>query len=365
MKILFVTTGLGLGGAERQVCDLADRFALAGHDVTIAYMVEGVSVKPTQTGVKLLSLGFRKTPLGALRGFVRLRGLIKEVRPDVVHSHMVHANILSRLTRLSITMPRLICTAHNTNEGGKLWMLAYRWTDALADISTNVSKEAVQVFEAKKAVPPGRMIAIYNGIDSQHFSSDLLLRESTRTNMGLESHQRLLLALGRLVPAKGHDILINVFAKMVEEDRDLRLWIAGEGNSRMALQSQIDQLGLQDRVSLLGARDDVVALLNAADVFVLPSRFEGFGLVVAEAMACAKPVVATDAGGVAEVMGEHGWLVPVEKPTELREALCEALALTTAETQARGMAARQHIIDCFGIDAALTRWLELYQNKSS
>ncbi|MCP1670218.1 glycosyltransferase [Kerstersia gyiorum] len=361
MKILFVTTGLGLGGAERQVCDLADRLVAAGHDVAIAYMVDGISVRPGNEAVRLIPLHCKKTPVGLLQGFLRLRRLVREVRPDVVHSHMVHANILTRLARIGCRMPRLICTAHNTNEGGRIWMYAYRWTDRLADVTTNVSKEAVKVFEEKGAVPPGRMVPIYNGIDVEQFAVNLVQREQLREQMGVEPHHRLLLALGRLVHAKGHDILIDVFARMAGENDNLRLWIAGEGELRQALQQQINAADLQNKVLLLGARSDVPALLNAADVFVLPSRFEGFGLVVAEAMACTKPVVATDAGGVAEVMGGHGWLVPVEAPERLRLAVEEALTLTREQLAVSGQQARQHIVDNFGIDAALRRWLDLYQ----
>lgn len=362
MKILFVTTGLGLGGAERQVCDLADRLVAAGNEVAIAYMVDGISVRPANEKVELISLHCRKTPWGLAQGFFRLRRIIRQIKPDVVHSHMVHANILTRLARIGCRMPRLICTAHNTNEGGKIWMLAYRWTDALADISTNVSQEAVKVFEEKGAVPPGRMVALYNGIDVEQFAGNSSQRQSLREQMGIGPQDRLLLALGRLVHAKGHDILIEVFARMAAENDTLKLWIAGEGELRQALQQQINTAGLQEKIQLLGARSDVPALLNAADVFVLPSRFEGFGLVVAEAMACAKPVVATDAGGVAEVMGGHGWLIPVEAPEPLRAAIAQALALTPEQLAENGAQARQHIVDNFGIDAALQRWLDLYQS---
>ncbi|KKW67227.1 hypothetical protein AAV94_11600 [Lampropedia cohaerens] len=365
MRILFVVTGLGLGGAERQVVDLADRLQAAGHNVGIAHMVDETKVLPKHEQVRLFPLRCSRSLSGMVRGYMRLRRLIRLWRPDVVHSHMVHANILTRLVRLSCRIPRLVCTAHNTNEGGRIWMWAYRLTDALADVNTNVSREAVRAFEEKGAVRPGRMLAVYNGIDTRRFAPDATLRQQMRLDLSVQRGQRVLLALGRLTPSKGHDILLNVFARLYRDDPSLLLWIGGEGASRQALQQQIETLGLHGRALLLGARDDVPALLNAADLFVLPSRFEGFGLVVAEAMACEKLVVATDAGGVAEVMGDVGWLVPVENPDALHSALQAALQTPAERMQQIGQAGRARIQAHFGLDAALQTWQHLYRGESA
>src|SRR5690606_16561588 len=105
--------GLQLGGAERQVVDLADRLAARGHQVAIAYMVDGATQHPVNEVIDLYPLHFHKTPLGMLGGALRLRRLIRRWRPDVVHSHMVHANLVARLLRLVSPMPRLVCTAHS------------------------------------------------------------------------------------------------------------------------------------------------------------------------------------------------------------------------------------------------------------
>ena len=136
MRILLVTTGLALGGAERQVVDLANRLTDRGHDVAIAYLVGDATLRPDPR-VTLFPLRFSKLPVGLLRGCLRLGRLVRCWKPDVVHSHMVHANLLTRLVRLACPMTRLICTAHNTSEGGRWVSFAYRLTDRLADVSTN------------------------------------------------------------------------------------------------------------------------------------------------------------------------------------------------------------------------------------
>lgn len=169
MKILLVITGLGMGGAERQVCDLADKLASRGYQVKIAYILQPVIVQPKSENIELIWLGGKKSPLSMLKAFINLIKLISKYQPDVVHSHMYHANILSRLAKVFTKLPRLVCTAHNTNEGGKLRMLSYRLTDFLADEFTNVSQETVDAFEQKSCT--SRTYAV--NVKSDGFTSSL------------------------------------------------------------------------------------------------------------------------------------------------------------------------------------------------
>ncbi len=361
MRILLVTTGLALGGAERQVVDLADRLAGRGHDVAIAYLVGDVEVRPA-AAVALFPLGFTKSLPGLVRGCLHLGRVIRQWRPDVVHSHMVHANLLTRLVRMISPMRRLVCTAHNTNEGGRWVSLAYRVTDRLADVSTNVSQEAVEAFERNGAVPRGRMLAVHNGIDVGLFSDDPERRADARNRLFPDRTRRLLLSVGRLAEQKNHAGLLRVFAGFAQRLPDVDLWIAGDGPLRATLQQQCAELGLGGRVVLLGSRSDVPDLMRAADVFVLASHFEGFGLVVAEAMASGTPVVATDAGGVAEVMAGTGFLVPVDDEAALGHALDEAFAMDAGRRLAMVTTARRRAED-LDIERSVDGWLRLYEGQ--
>ncbi|MGB5806694.1 glycosyltransferase [Castellaniella sp.] len=364
MRVLLVVTGLQLGGAERQVVDLADRLAARGHAVAIAYLTGDAAVRPG-AAVELYPLGFSKTPLGVLRGCWRLRRLIRAWRPDVVHSHMVHANLVARVVRLTVTMRRLICTAHSPAEGGRAVMLAYRVTDRLADLSTHVSRDAVQAFERAGAVPRGRMLPVLNGIDVRVFSAAPDLREQARRRVGPPLGARLLLSVGRLAEEKNHAGLLRAFARLAPQYPDVRLWVVGDGPLRDALLRQRAALGLNDRVAFLGVRQDVPDLMRAADVFVLPSRFEGFGLVVAEAMACGTPVVATDAGGVAEVLEGAGILVPVGDDAALARGLAEAFAMDPGRRAAMTAAARRRAEHDLDIERVVAVWLKLYQGETT
>lgn len=360
MKILYLITGLGMGGAERQVCDLADHFASQGDEVMIIYLTGPAIVTPTHPSIHIRGMAMAKTPWSLLSTYGRLRKLITAFAPDVLHSHMVHANLFARFLRFCTPIPRLICTAHSVNEGGALRMLLYRLTDPLADLSTNVSRKAVEAFIQKGAAPEGRMIPFYNGISTQNFFFDEEARHQWREEGGAVETSLVILCVGRLVPEKGYTTMIEAFATLHRHHPHALLWIVGDGPQHTTLQEQCHDLAITDAVTFWGIRRDVPALMSACDIFCLPSHYEGFGLVVAEAMACERYVVATDCGGVAEVVGDHGRLVPPQDPTALALALIDTADLSTQEREVTGHLARRSIIDTYDLATLATQWRTLY-----
>ena len=152
MKILYVITGLGLGGAERVVCDLADKMYEKGNDVKIAYLTGDVLTKPHYPEIELIKINLNSLLLFPL-AYIKLSKVIRIFKPDVVHSHMVHANIFTRLIQIASPIKKLICTAHSSDEGGRFRMVLYRLTHNLAHTTTNVSNDATMSFEKKNAVP--------------------------------------------------------------------------------------------------------------------------------------------------------------------------------------------------------------------
>lgn len=298
-KILLVITGLGMGGAESQVSSLADQFAIRGYEVTLAYLLKPVVIRPSSKDIELVWLGGQRSAVAMVKAFFNLVRLINYKRPDVVHAHMFHANILVRIARIFVDVPRLVCTSHSTNEGGKLRMLMYRWTDRLADVFTNVSEEAINCFEAKKTAPIGRMYTVHNGIDVERFTFDALARTRVRKELNL-LEKKVVIAIGRFHVAKDYPNLLAAFHQLAEVHDDIYLLIVGDGDLRNVIEQEIVSYQLSDKVLMLGNRRDIPELLSAADIFVLSSAWEGFGLVVAEAMSCERVTIATNCGGVSE-----------------------------------------------------------------
>jgi glycosyltransferase involved in cell wall biosynthesis len=362
MKIFLLANSLSMGGAEKVVVSLADAFVEKGHEVRIAYLTGTALVLPRNKNVQVFNLGII-SKIDGFKAIFKLNKLIRDFQPDVVHSHMVHANIFARLVRLLTPMPFLISTAHSSNEGGKLRMLAYRLTDKLADLSTNVSSEAVNAFVAKGAVSPGRMMPVSNGIDTEHFFLNRSAGRQLSKQMGVNPDVKIILAVGRLTKAKDYPNLLRAYSRLDHSLLRTELWIVGEGELRLELENLVIMLGLSERIRFLGVRHDMPHLMSAADVFVLSSAWEGFGLVVAEAMACQRVVVATDCGGVKEVLGDTGYMVRPKDSAALALALQSALHLPSEQSTILGRRARQRVVELYGLNAVVDKWLQIYKRK--
>ncbi|WP_185923216.1 glycosyltransferase [Hafnia paralvei] len=361
MRIAFIITGLGMGGAERQLCDVVDELLLLGHSVLIICLTGEVVNQPRRDGAMLINLNMSKNPFGFLNAYYKVYKIIKAFSPDVVHSHMVHSNILARLIRLILPIEKLVCTAHNKNEGGFLRMLIYRLTDSLSDLNTNVSQEAVDEFVKKKAFSARKSCSIYNGIDTDLFKYNKLRREFRRNELNINEASHLLLSVGRLTEAKDYPNLLNAFAVLPLSPKP-HLAIIGAGELEIQLKQEAIRLGIEERVHWLGITKDVAEWYSACDLFVLSSRWEGFGLVVAEAMSCERPIVVTDAGGVAEVVGNSKLVVPVNDSNALAEKIIEVLNYQEEEIKIILSNNRQRIINNFSIKKIAQQWLMIYNS---
>ena len=255
------------GGAERVVCRLADYYADLGNDIVIASLKPQFDLVPSNKKIKVTDLSMEsKTPLQLLRAIFKAAALIKKFKPDVVHSHMYHANIFARVINVLFPSERLICSAHSNIEGGFLCDMLYRVTDHIPSISTNVSQAACDSFFMRRASSPSRMIAVPNGIDINRFSG----RYSPHRN------PPRLLAVGRLVPEKNFDMLFRAVASILASAHlDIEIWLAGDGPERPKLEKLAHDLGLAKRVTFFGDYDCPEELMSSVTLFVSTSNYEG------------------------------------------------------------------------------------------
>lgn len=358
MKILYVITGLAQGGAERVVCDLADKMHEKGNQVKIAYLTGEILTSPIYTDIELIKINLnsiRSLPLA----YIRLLRLIKAYKPDVVHAHMVHANILTRLARLLSPMSKLICTAHSSNEGGSLRMALYRLTDSLADVTTNVSKTAVASFEKKRAVPKNSMRVVYNGVNFDSFAYQELARNDVIDEFNIPIDTKLILAVGRFNESKNYPNLLKAARNLKDEHSIVfNLLIAGDGELRDDLEKMILTLGLSNEVKLLGRRSDIPRLMSACDVFVLSSDYEGLPTVLIEALACQAHIVSTDVSGAREIIDSYGKIVAVKKHNDLAQAIIGSLTYKD-----RNIAGSKNVKNKFNLDGIANEWLNIYNEK--
>lgn len=356
MNILYVITGLGQGGAERVVCDLADSMHEKGHSVKIVYLIGDVLTKPVNSEIELIKVELNNL-MTLPAAYSNLKNIIKDIQPDVVHAHMVHANILTRLVRLSTPIKKLICTAHNSNEGSFLRMALYRLTHNLADLTTNVSDIAVSSFEKKKAVPKNTMRTIYNGVNFKRFNYSPTAKYELFNELNLAKETKIILAVGRFNKQKNYPNLLNSI-KMLKEKSNLpfKLLIAGDGELREHIETLIEGLNLKDDIILLGRRSDIPKLMSACDTFVLSSDYEGLPTVLIEAMACQAQIVATDVSGVKEIVGIYGQIVPTNDSASLSNAIIKSM-----NRPIKNIDGAKYVKSKFDLDIISEKWLDKYR----
>ncbi len=362
-RIIYLITDSGFAGAERQVHDLAIAMASRG------WSVGAISMLPLdEQFADLAALNIRTGSLNMSRGvpdpraLLRLRRLLREWKPDVLHGHMVHANLLARLSRLLVHTPVVLSTMHNQDEGSQWRYYAYRLTDRLNDLTTTVSALAVAEAVRRHAVSIERIRLVPNGIVTDGYQPDPAARAETRASLGVQD-DFVWLALGRLDEAKDYPNMIAAFERIATDRPEARLLIAGAGPLEKDLASWIQAAGLAGRAVPLGLRTDAPRLLQAADGYVLSSAWEGLPMVLLEAGASELPVVATDVGGSRDAVLDDvsGFLVPARAPERLAEAMARLMSLTPAERALMGASGRNHIQSTFEMEKVADRWDALYR----
>jgi len=355
-KILLVITGLGMGGAENIAVTLADHLHELGHKITIIYLTGSIAVKPRNKEIKIISIGI-KNKWDVLFLFWKFISTIRKIKPDIIHAHMFHAIILSRMARLFVKIPKIICTEHNTEIGGIIRLILFRATNFLADITSFVSKASAEAFERMGAVKNSTIV--YNAIDSKKYRPLPEYKAKIQSEYNIQPSEKIIFCTGRLEAIKDYPNLLSALA-IVKDKIKFKCLIAGDGTQRENLEHLSKELGIYDRIIFLGIRHDIAELLNSADLFVLSSKSEGLPLAVTEAMACGSIVVATDCGGVSELLGDAGYLIPPRDSKALANAMINALTIDSRTRELISKKARQRIEDNYDFPIMLNRYMELY-----
>jgi len=370
-SVLYATTGLGYGGAETQVVNLALGVKRRGWEVNVVSLLapEAHTELLLEEGIGVFALNMRRG-VPDPKGIIALACIYRTFKPAVVHSHMIHANLLARAARLLAPVPVLISTAHNTIEVGRSFRtersthLAYGLTDFLADLTTIVSREGLRRFIEGKAVRPDKVMYVPNGVDVKKYKPSQEARGRLRRELGL-GETFTWLAVGRLEKAKDYPTLLKAFSRVVMAKPEAKLLIVGEGSLREELEGLVVALSLQKSVRLLGLRKDIPELMNAADALVMSSAWEGLPMVVLEAQASGLPVMATGVGAIPDVVqaGETGFLVPPGDLEALAQAMLRLMALSDSERRAMGARGRERVLREYSLESIVDRWLAIYEES--
>lgn len=366
------------GGVEEACRNLALEYKRRGHRVIIVTSRHPKTLPAQENiqGVDVWRFDF-ELPRGAVSGmahFARqfpkdlagVRRLLKERKIDLIHVQCVGSNGFYALWAARLTGLPLVVTTQGERimDAGKLYQksVTANWTLKQllmrADYVTACSEQTLD--DARQFVGSpltGKSRPVYNGIAPDEFDA----------GQKPYAHPRpYLFGIGRVVPQKGFDVLIDAYARLAARRADAPdLLIAGEGPERESLQKRVGDLGLTDRIHLIGFADrpTAVSLFRGCEIFILPSRHEPQGIVNLEAMACAKPVIASRVGGVPEIVLDEvtGLLVPGEDAAALAGAL-ETLLADPDRARALGEAGQARVAAEFTWPRIADQYFEIYNS---
>jgi glycosyltransferase involved in cell wall biosynthesis len=363
MRILLLSTSMGMGGADKQLLSAAEGLRSRGHQVFIVSLTPlgPMGLESRSLGIPTESLEMRRG-IPDPRGLLRLVRLVREWKPDVVHSHMVHANLMARALRLVVPLPVLVSTIHNVYEGGRLRMAAYRLTNGLVDHMTIISEAAANRFVGERIVPRELLSVVPNGVDTDRYAGiPAGTRETLRRSLGI-GDEFVWLAVGRFEAAKDYPNLLRGFAGVRERHPRSLLLLVGRGRLQNEAEGLARSLGIERSVRFLGVRQDVPEIMSVADAYAMSSAWEGMPMVLLEASAAGLPIVSTAVGGNHEVIrdGESGFLVPPRSSEALAAAMLRLMDLPVAQRRAMGEVGREHVRAQYSLSRVVERWEDLY-----
>ena len=366
LRIVQLITEMAPAGAEKVVHDLAIGLSAKGHQVCVATLLDAPGQPTTLTddlpahGVTVMRLKMRWK--GDLLRLSALARLLRQARPHILHTHLWHADLAAKAMLPAIwrRRPALLSTIHIADRRPIHWRFAIdRLTQPWVDQIVSVSPSVMDFYRRRVGAAAHKCVVVPNGINVAAYQA-LPDRRQARARCGAASAEPVIGTIARLDPQKGLPVLLQAFGILARRCPRAALLIAGAGPDREALEALAVRLGLANRVHMLGFQQDVRPVLAALDVFVLPSRWEGFGLATLEAMAAGLAVVVTDVPGSRDLV-EHeqtGLVVPPNDPLALGRAIIRCL--TQTDIRVRMGQRAQTTASSFSVQKMVDRYEQLY-----
>lgn len=360
LRVAGVDPERGFAGGETQVLGLTLELLRMGHRAELICDPAGrLYERARREGVICHSLKIHNSV--DLPAAIRFRAILRHARYDVVHFHTARAHAMAPYARGFARA--LVVTRRMDYRPNRLFapLLYGRAVDGIAAISHGVADSL-----ALAGVPPERITIIPSGVDCEHFHfADPAARTAARAELEMAPDAMVLATVGMLEARKGHRHLLEALARIVRggEGANMICLIAGDGSLRAELQRDAELLGIARQVRFLGRVDDVRTVLAATDIFVFPSMREGLGVAVLEAAASGLAIVASDTGGIGDVIesGVNGILVKPGDSEALAGAI-ERMAAAPSERAAMGQAARTRAERDFAMTTMAARTVELYRS---
>ncbi len=353
MKILRLTTLLDFGGQEKKYLSFTEQPELLKHEYVFAALGFGGNAEKIlrERGFTVNILN-RKFSIKNLCNIWAVYKLIKKIKPDVVHTAAAEANfhgiIAAKLVGVKTIIGEEIGIPNHSSTAQKVFSWVYKLADKVIGVSQSVKDHLIKTGE----IPDQKGVVIYNPVSAP--------KKFPREKSGFFN----IVYVGRLEKVKNVETLIRAFSKIHHENSQLT--IVGDGRERDSLESLVRELKLTHRITFRGFQPEPSKFLCSADLYVLPSYSEGFGIAAVEAMFLKVPVLATHVGGVPEFInhGENGWLFDPSSLEDLAEKLNEILLLGAEKRKTVGELGFQDVANRFTVEKYIENLENLYSEKS-
>jgi glycosyltransferase involved in cell wall biosynthesis len=362
-KIMLLTRRLDVGGAQRQLVELAVGLQRAGCPVCVATFYGGGALAAHLTASGVLLVDLEKSGRWDIVGFAgRLISFVRRERPAIVHGYLDTSNVMLTLLRPFLGGARVVWGVRASNMDlsryDRLTRLESRVARVLARRADLIicNSEAGRAFHVGLGYPAERMVVIPNGVDPSRYRPDAAARDALRREWCIDEAECLVGLAARLDPMKDHGTFLTAAARVAAMRPHVRFVCIGDGPAdyRDALIETARRLGLADRVTWAGARGDMWRVYNALDLAVSSSSFgEGFPNAILEAMATGIPCVATNVGDSAIIIGELGWVCPPADSAALATALLRAIDALPCDA----LRVRDHVVNAYSSSMLLERTL--------
>ena len=360
MKVLHLTKVKGVGGAEQHLLQLLPALRARGIDARFLSLDAGDDSARFHAGLTERGVPWRRVPCGpdiSARLAVAVASAARSERPDLIHTHMVHADVYGSAAAHIVRRP-FVSTRHNDD---RYLLGPFRYADRafMHGVGRIIAiSDAVREFHVRAGLPANKLVTIHYGLDAAPGTPS----ETTPADVGVRPGAPLVVAVGRLIEQKDHATLLRAFAQVHERMPDARLAVLGWGRLESELRAQVDALGLGGAAFLLG-RVEPRDWLERADVFAHTSRWEGFGIVLLEAMLAGLPVVATGVSAVPEIVsdGRTGILTASGDADAIARALLELLDSPRRRAEL-GAAGKRRALDEFSVERMTERTIAVYES---
>lgn len=328
LRLLQITHDLDLGGLQQVIYNLCRTLDRDRFDISVLCLREkGLFANDVEAlGIPVYLLEQKENGADYL-AFLKVAKLLRELRIDVVHTHNTQPFFDGTIGAMLAGVRTVVHTDHARAFPDKLRYMVAEWAMSLyAYRVVGCSEHTSEQLMRYEKIPKRKIVTIPNGIDGSRF--DLTIdRQAKRRELGIHEKGNVIGLAVRLSDQKGITFLLQAMPRILAKHPDTTLLIAGDGDLRMDLEQEAQQLGIAARVKFCGPRKDIPELLKLLDLYVLPSKWEGLPMVILEAMAAGCPIVATDVGGnsTAVVDGVTGALVPPQDPGVLADAVIRLL----------------------------------------